>query len=50
MEMTGQHHVPAALLPGNPGKYCMRDWVNHRADLEVLWRTENVLTPLKIEP
>jgi hypothetical protein len=34
MEVCGQLHVPAALLPGGaPGTQLIGDWVGHRASL-----------------
>jgi len=37
MEMSGQHHAPAALLPeNNAGTNLTGGWVGHRACLDIL--------------
>jgi len=37
MEMSGQHHAPAALQPeNNPGTHLTGGWVGHRACPDIL--------------
>jgi hypothetical protein len=51
MEVKGQHHAPTAMSSDkNPSTYWIGDWVDPRADLDVLEKIETLLPPPGLEP
>ena len=51
MEVKGQHHAPATLSSGkNPNTHWIGDWVDPRADLDVLEKEETLFPPPGYEP
>jgi hypothetical protein len=50
MEVSGQHHAPVTLsLRNNPGTHREGKWVDPRANLDVLRKENNVLSPPRFE-
>ena len=55
MEVSGQHHAPAALTPEeNPGTYWVGGWMGIRAGLDVCEKRKspvpNGLEPRTVQP
>jgi len=48
MEVSGQLHAPATLLPSkDPSTHCTEDWVGPRIGLETVVKTESLPCPSK---